>query len=110
MAPTFVPLFQHHREMEVSLQTLINNERAGIGANVEGLLRQFLKMNGNHYNQDITWGASVPAEIRIQMEALGFSPDSENEIVEFLNQNGINARFPFILPEDEEIKKRKPGI
>lgn len=82
-----------------TLSTLINDEQRGTNSAAEALLRHVLSMNGITINPDILYGRPIPLTIRQQWEAQGMSPDSENEIIEFLNQHGIAS--PQSIPHEK---------
>ncbi|MGE3320032.1 MAG: hypothetical protein AB7I18_12130 [Candidatus Berkiella sp.] len=77
------------------LQALVDLERQGVNPAVEGTLTQLIELSGTSLDQDIEYGREVPAMVRLQWQALGMDPDSENEVQEFLERNGItDARQP----------------
>ncbi|HRE32855.1 MAG TPA: hypothetical protein PLD88_12830, partial [Candidatus Berkiella sp.] len=55
-----------------------------------GTLTQLIELSGSNLDQDIEFGISVPASVRLKWQALGMDPDSENEVQEFLERNGIS--------------------
>jgi hypothetical protein len=71
------------------LQARVDLERQGKNSPYEGTLTQLIELSGSNQDQDIEFGASVPASVRLQWQALGMDPDSENEVEEFLERNGI---------------------
>lgn len=82
-------------ENSPDLQELVNLERRGKNSQLEGQLTQLIELSGSNLDQDIEYGASVSAQQRLQWQALGMDPDSENEVEEFLERNGISdARQP----------------
>ncbi len=86
------------------LQARINLERQGKNAPYEGTLTQLIELSGSDKAQDIEFGAEVPASVRLQWQALGMDPDSENEVEEFLERNGItDAR----QPDNDNTKKMR---
>ncbi|MCS5710158.1 hypothetical protein [Candidatus Berkiella aquae] len=77
------------------LQERVNLERQGKNSPYEGTLTQLIELSGSNLDQDIEFGLSVPASVRLQWQALGMDPDSENEVQEFLERNGIgDSRQP----------------
>jgi hypothetical protein len=75
---------------QYSIYLLIANERAGLAPNLEGLLRQILKMNGMNINSDILHGAEIPFEVRKFWQEAGIDPDSEDEVYNFLNEHKMH--------------------
>lgn len=87
------------------LQTLVDLERQGKNSPYEGMLSQLIELSGTSLDQDIEYGLSIPASVRLQWQALGMDPESENEVTEFLQRNGISdKRQP---KEDNTPKARK---
>lgn len=84
------------------LQELVNLERRGKNSQLEGSLTQLIELSGSNLDQDIEYGASVSAQQRLQWQALGMDPDSENEIQEFLERNGISDTRQ---PDNENTNK-----
>lgn len=72
------------------LQALVDLERQGVNPTVEGTLTQLIELSGSNLDQDIEFGREVPASVRLQWQALGMDPDSENEVQEFLERNGVS--------------------
>jgi hypothetical protein len=68
----------------------IAKERLGFNPNVESMLRSVLEMNGITINQDLLFGREMPLEIRKNLEKLGMSPESEDNLMAFLNSLGIS--------------------
>lgn len=78
-----------------SLQELVNLERRGKNPQMEGMLTQFIELVGTNLDQDIEYGIPISQEQRLKWQALGMDPDSENEVQEFLERNGIaDSRQP----------------
>ncbi len=87
------------------LQALVSLERQGKNSPYEGMLTQLIELSGTNLDQDIEYGQSIPASVRLQWQALGMDPDSENEVSEFLERNGISdSRQP---KEENSPKIRK---
>lgn len=72
------------------LQALVDLERQGVNPAVEGTLTQLIELSGSNLDQDIEFGREVPPSVRLQWQALGMDADSENEVQEFLERNGIS--------------------
>lgn len=86
------------------LQTRVDLERQGKNSPYEGALTQLIELSGTSQDQDIEFGASVPASVRLQWQALGMDPDSENEMEEFLERNGITDDRQ---PDSDHTKKMR---
>lgn len=77
------------------LQTRVNLERQGKNSPYEGMLNQLIELSGSNLDQDIQYGLPPNMEKRLAWQALGMDPDSENEVAEFEERNGISdAREP----------------
>ncbi len=86
------------------LQELVNLERRGKNPQLEGQLTQLIELSGSNLDQDIEYGASVSAQQRLQWQALGMDPESENEVQEFLERNGISDSRQ---PDQENTNKMR---
>jgi hypothetical protein len=91
---------------QFSLFLMIANERAGLAPNVEGNLREILKMNGMNINEDILHGAEVPFQVRKFWQEACIDPDSEDEVYNFLKRHKINNENYLYPPSCEEINAR----
>jgi hypothetical protein len=71
------------------LGNTLASERAGLNPNIEGMLRQILQLSGINEDPDVLYGGEVPAQIREQWQEMGMDPDSEDEMQQFLERNGV---------------------
>jgi hypothetical protein len=72
----------------------IAKERLGNNPHIESMLRMVLELNGITVNQDILFGKEMPLEIRKNLERQGMSPESEDNLIAFLNSLGISDIAP----------------
>lgn len=101
--PTLTPQF--------SLFLMIEHERAGLAPNVEGMLREVLKINGMNINSDILHGAEVPFEVRKFWQEACIDPDSEDEVYNFLKRHKIcneNYLYPPECQQTNAPGRRRP--
>lgn len=71
------------------LASTLASERMGLNPNIEGMLKQILGMRGISTEPDVLYGGSVPADIREHWQEMGMDPDSEDELFQFLERNGV---------------------
>lgn len=92
--PVWTPHFDNRNE-RFSLLSMLATERAGAGSHVESFLKQVLRMRGNTLHNNVLHWREISPDIRQEWQRMGIDPDSENEVLEYLNQqNSAKIRKP----------------
>src|SRR5260221_255867 len=97
------PYLELHLSGEQQIRRLIQQELAGRNPMLETALRRFFLENGINTYQDILHGNPTPFDVRKFWQELGMDPDSENEVLEFINAANQILKLGYLVCRVDEF-------